>query len=185
MAASCAGCAPSDAGRDKRMKKELTASRARELLSYCHESGFLTRRITTSHKAVAGTAPGWVNAAGYIAINLDGGGYLAHRLAWLIVYGEWPKGVIDHINQNKLDNRIANLRDVTRQVNTQNSRKEKVGKLYGASLAGANWDSHAGRWKSSICVNGRHKHLGRFDTELEAHNAYISAKRKLHEGCTL
>ena len=106
-----------------------------------------------------------------------------HRVAWLITHGEWPGGVIDHKNQKKLDNRLENLRDVTRQANTQNNRLRKTGKKYGSSLAGANWDAHAGRWKSSICVNGKHRHLGRFDTEQEAHDAYLAAKQHLHEGC--
>ena len=165
------------------MKQKITAARARELFAYCPDTGALTRRKTTSTQAVAGTTPGWVNKAGYMALNLDGHGYLVHRIAWLISYGEWPKGVIDHINQNKLDNRLANLRDVTRQVNTQNNRMVKTGKMYGASLAGAHWDAHNGRWKASICIDGRHKHLGRFDSEQDAHDAYLAAKRRLHEGC--
>lgn len=166
------------------MTKEITAIRARNLFAYCADTGAFVRRITTSRQAPAGTAPGWVNRAGYLIITVDGASVLAHRLAWLMIHGAWPNGVIDHINQNKLDNRLANLRDVTRQVNTQNNRLKKLGKLHGAKLAGANWDKYAGRWKASICIGGRHKHLGRFDTEQEAHEAYLSAKRRLHEGCT-
>ena len=165
------------------MKKKITADRARQLFSYNPETGALIRSVTTSSQAVAGSTPGWVNKAGYIALNIDAGCYLLHRVAWRITHGEWPCGVIDHKNQDKLDNRLDNLRDVTRQVNTQNNRLEKVGKKYGSSLAGANWDAYAGRWKSSICVDGRHIHLGRFDSEQAAHSAYLTAKQRLHKGC--
>ncbi|MDD0156969.1 HNH endonuclease signature motif containing protein, partial [Shigella flexneri] len=57
---------------------------------------------------------------GYNAINIDGVRYFAHRLAWLYVYGEWPKQEIDHIDRNRRNNAISNLRDVSRVVNALN-----------------------------------------------------------------
>ena len=166
------------------MSAAMSAARARELFLYCPTSGLLTRRKTVRRQGDAGHPAGWLNNTGYRSVNADGKTYLVHRLVWLIAHGEWPIGVIDHINQDKLDNRLSNLRDVTRQINTQNSRMLKVGKKYGATLAGANWDASTNRWKASICINGRHQHLGRFDSEQEAHDVYLAAKRRLHEGCT-
>ena len=125
--------------------------------------------------------PAGAMASQYWAISIFGRRYFAHRLVWAWHTREWPKGEIDHINGDKLDNRFENLRDVTRRVNKQNIRtpnRNNVG-LLGTHLF------RNGRWKSSINVNGRNVHLGYFDTTEEAHEAYLRAKRANHPGGTL
>ena len=99
--------------------KDITADRARELLHYDPETGVFTRRVA-SGKTHVGDVTGSKNALGYMMVGVDGSRYLAHRLAWLYTYGEWPKQDIDHIDQDKANNRIANLRDVSRSANNQN-----------------------------------------------------------------
>lgn len=121
---------------------------------------------------------------GYRLINIDGIPMLEHRLAWMYVYGEWPAGDIDHINGDRSDNRISNLRDVTRQVNLQNMRRPMANKKHG-SLLGSAWHASTGKWRALIKSKGRQVSLGYFDTEQAAHDAYLAAKRRLHEGCTI
>jgi hypothetical protein len=133
---------------------------------------------------VAGTR----HSAGYTHICLRrngvGGFHFAHRLAWFYVHGCWPKGVIDHINGDRTDNRIANLRDVPVGVNAQNRRAPQTNSRSG--VLGVCWKACRSRWLAQIKTNGqRTKVLGTFRTKEEAEAAYLAAKRELHEGCTI
>jgi len=120
---------------------------------------------------------------GYISISINRNRYLAHRLAWLYENGDWPKQDIDHINGNRSDNRIENLRDVSHQVNCQNKRS--IGKQNTSGFLGVNWRKDRQKWRAVISTRRKQKFLGFFDTAQEAHQAYLIAKRKLHEGSTL
>lgn len=98
--------------------QEMTAELARKLFSYDPSTGVLMRNTERARKATRKPTAGR-----YVQINILGKSYYAHRLAWLIHYGEWPAGDIDHINRDKGDNRIANLRDVSRKENCNNRQK--------------------------------------------------------------
>lgn len=158
----------------------LTQERLQESLNYNPETGVFTRRIRS--RLAPGTIVGSINRTnGYRLIRLDGVTYRAGRLAWRFVHGEWPNGIIDHINCNRDDNRIANLRIVDHAVNSQNRRNAHAGSATG--LLGAYRDRK--RFFSKIVTHGKAVRLGTFDTAEEAHAAYVRAKRDLHEGCTL
>lgn len=116
-----------------------------------------------------------------ISIN-NGVPKLAHRLAWLYVYGEWPQHGLDHINGVRLDNRISNLRDVPQTINLENQRKAKG--LTKSGFLGVE-RTRGGKWAARIVANGKRYGLGVFATPEAAHSAYVTAKRKLHEGCTI
>jgi uncharacterized Fe-S cluster-containing protein len=121
------------------------------------------------------------NYQGYIYLKVRGKMILGHRIAWFKHYGSFPIGVIDHINGNILDNRIANLRDIPQSVNMQNQRKAMVDNktgLLGVSQKGK-------KYRAQITINQVKKYLGYFDTPELAHQAYLIAKRNLHQGCTL
>lgn len=165
-------------------KADLTAERLRHCLSYDPTTGEFTR-LVDSYRGVAkaGSKPGRLFKNGYIYIALDCKRYLAHRLAWLYVYGAWPAEQIDHINQVKTDNRIENLRAVTPRVNNENRRKAQSQNLVG--LRGVSWHAHSKKWRSRITVRGVEYRLGLYDTAEDASEAYIRAKRQLHEGCTI
>lgn len=122
---------------------------------------------------------------GYTVINIEtfAPAKRAHRLAWLYVYGKWPTGDIDHINGERSDNRIENLRDVTRAINIQNRRKASAGSKSG--LLGVVARTRGKPWGASIRVDGKNKYLGTWDTKEQAHEAYLIAKRKYHPGCTI
>lgn len=104
-------------------------------------------------------------------------GYYAHRIAWKIIYEIDPKNEIDHINLNKLDNRICNLREADRPENSWNTRshKDSFSKFKGVSM-----HKRKNKWISQITKHGKHHYLGEFKTEEEAHNAYSEAAYKLH-----
>lgn len=153
--------------------------RVREVLSYDSGTGAFTWRVAKRGLA-AGMQAGTVTG-GYRQIQIDGKLYKAHRLAWLLAHGCWPAGDIDHINGEPSDNRIANLRDVPRRVNRENQRKphaDSKTKVLGVC-------AYRGRYVTRIKSAGRRIHIGTFDTPAEAQQAYLDAKRAMHEGCTL
>ena len=172
------------------MSSGITQVRLHKLFSYELETGALIWRedgVCGRGRTVkrAGTEAGTIRTSSrYRAINLDGVPRLAHRLVWLYVYGTWPTNHIDHINGNCLDNRLANLRDVTRSVNLQNMRHAMSSKKH-TDLIGAMWHASTRKWRALIKVNGKQVSLGYFSTDLEAHQAYLIGKRRLHEGCTI
>lgn len=143
----------------------MDADRLRELVCYLPRSGMFFRR-----NPLHGRCPvlGRLSADGYRTLFLDTRLYLAHRLAWLYVHGEWPAGVIDHINGDRADNRVANLRVVTPWQNALNKRSRKGD----GALVGAYW-IHDSRWEAITSVNGRRVLLGFYPTEERAHRAYL------------
>jgi hypothetical protein len=121
---------------------------------------------------------------GYVHIFFDGKQRTAHRLAWLYMTGEWPRNSIDHINGRRDDNRWCNLRDVSQQVNAENLRSARKGKT-SCQLLGVYYYKASDRWTAQITNKGRPMYLGCFETPEAAHEAYVNAKRRLHDGCTL
>lgn len=160
----------------------ITAEEVRELFDYDPASGLLTRRITRSSKAIAGAVAGNKDSKGYLQICINRKVYRVHRLIWLHVHGAWPDHEIDHVNGVRDDNRLCNLRDVPRALNSQNLRtalsNNKTGYL-GVSLG------HNGKWVAQIKLNRKIKHLGYFSTPEAAHEAYLQKKRLIHKACTI
>ncbi len=100
--------------------------------------------------------------------------YKAHRLAWLYEYGEFPKYHIDHINHNRIDNRIANLREVSRIDNQRNQKKSATNK---SGFTGVHWHKQAKKWLASITVNCKTIYLGLYEDKNEAICARLHANR--------
>jgi HNH endonuclease/AP2 domain len=157
----------------------ITQERLKELVSYNPDTGKFTRII----KRTNGKSNGWPDKNGYLYLMVDGKNYAYHRLIWLYVHGKFPNNEIDHINGNKADNRIANLRDVTRTQNMQN--EIKVRKSSSSGFMGVRFRKDRNTWTATIRVNGKQKRLGVFATPQEAEAAYIAAKRIYHDGFTL
>lgn len=167
--------------RAARARRPLTAERLRELVSYDPMTGVMHRKRSISNKTKIGDEIAGVQQDGYLLGSVDGRQYLVHRLAWLYANGAWPNGDIDHINGQRTDNRIENLRDVPRRINQENIRFARSHSKTG--LLGVS--PKDGRYRARINVHGRAVYIGKFDTAEKAHHAYLEAKRKLHDGCTI
>jgi len=152
----------------------------RGLLDYEPETGIFRWRVQPSRNVKAGVVAGTLNHDGYIRIMVDGKKFLAHRLAYLHFHGVWPEQQIDHLNGDKSDNRIANLRDVSPSINAQNQTRPRRGNASG--FLGVSWNKDNKRWEARIKINGRKQHIGLFDTPKAAHAAYLAAKLRFHPG---
>ena len=167
--------------KDRIMAGEhITAEEARERLAYDAQTGALTWLTHRSSSRIGRWAK-CLDVRGYVQVNIKTVVYKGHRLAWLIHYGEWPDGDIDHINGIRDDNRIANLRAVSNRVNCQNKGNHSARGAVG--LLGVHY--YAGKWAAKIHVGKKQIYLGRFNSADLAHAAYVEAKRKYHEGCTI
>lgn len=143
-------------------------------VSYDPETGEFTRTVTTARKWRAGQKCGHKDANGYIFIKVNKVAVKAHRLAWFITYGELPP-LIDHINGDKSDNRLSNLRAVPRSINAFNVWRPRSDAKY-TRLQGVRPSECGKAWAARIMVGGRRFSLGVHPTQEEAHAAYIAAK---------
>lgn len=144
----------------------ITQQRIRELFSYSPETGLLTRNITLSNNAKAGSVVSCRNAAGYIVTSIDGRLYYAHRIIWMHVHGEWPSCGIDHANMLRSDNRLLNLRLATQSQN--------MGNIRGWASSGHKsvyLNKSSGRWYARIQHNGKTIHIGTFSKKEDAISA--------------
>lgn len=162
----------------------LTVERLRSVVQYDADSGVFTwREGGRGRFKRAGAAAGTVSHYGYLIIMMDGKRHMAHRLAWLWVHGAWPLNEIDHINGVRDDNRIVNLRDVTRAINRQNMRKARSDSKSG--VLGVSWSKSSRCWVANLQTNGKLQQVGKSSSIEEARQAYLKAKREQHEGCTI
>lgn len=158
-------------------KREVTQDLLKELFDYCPDTGIFTRKVKTALSVKVGDVAGSPDAHGYLQISIWNFPYKAHRLAWLWAHGEWPKGHIDHINGDKADNRLANLRDVTASQNLMNSARSKANK---SGHKGVWFDQGRGKWQAYITVNQKRINLGRFTDPERAALAYRQASAIYH-----
>lgn len=161
------------------------AAKIRDLLYYDKDSGAFFRNKKTNRRVSIGARADMAGGRRYLRVTFGGTRMYAHRAAWLYTYGELPPFPlqVDHINGDRFDNRISNLRAVTPSVNTQNERVARGGNSSG--LLGVHWNSRMAKWRTSIRVEGGRISLGLFDDKHAAYAAYLEAKRRLHPGCTI
>ena len=142
-----------------------TLNRVKELFDYDPNTGILVRKITTSSNALAGSVVGWKNDEGYLSVRVDRTPWKVHQIAWLYVHEVWPSGVIDHINRDKTDNRIDNLRDTTVQVNNLNKGTRKDSKT---GVPNVTWRERDRRFYVACKRNGKQNYGGCFKSLEEA-----------------
>ena len=154
----------------------LTQKELQSKLNYDPGTGIFTKK-TNSWKFKIGDVAGFTNKQGYITIGIKNKQYLAHRLAWLYVYGCFPKYFIDHINRNPSDNRICNLREATCSQNHYNKTKQLNNT---SGIKGVTWDKQCNKWKAQIKVLDKNKNLGVFKNIKDAEKVVMEARRKFH-----
>lgn len=108
---------------------------------------------------------------GYLAGRVFGRTFRAHRVAFAIYHGFWPEGEVDHINRNRSDNRIDNLRSIDKLGNMRNQSKSKNNT---SGKTGVYWHNRIGKWQVSVCVNGKNKHIGYF---IDLEEAAVARKK--------
>lgn len=155
----------------------LDSTRLKEILNYDCETGIFTWKEKIAKKTIVGGKAGCLRN-GYITINIMGKRYQAHRLALIYVHGHCNSYDVDHINGNKSDNRIVNLRFATRSENKQNIIKRQPNNRSG--YTGVDWHKSSNMWRATITIMRKQKHIGLFKTAEEAHKAYLEAKKQLH-----
>lgn len=148
----------------------LTQDGLKAVLDYDSITGIFTWKKTDTRYhwkegSIAGGKKAVPGKPTYILIRVMGTRYAAHRLAVLYMTGQWPSGIVDHINRNGTDNRWSNLRVVCPQVNALNSKS-----------AGYTWNKKAKKYQARIGLNGRNISLGYYDCQLDARAAYLRAR---------
>ena len=149
-----------------KIKNNLSFSEVSKLLNYDPESGLLTWAVNRRGSAKIGSIAGTrVKTTGYKVLRINGEAYKTHRIAWLLYFGKMPDGDIDHINRDRGDNRICNLRMVDRSTNQRN---RKISKNNTSGHTGVSYHKRDGLWRASINVNGKELILGNYDEKRDA-----------------
>lgn len=155
-----------------------TQEQVREIFDYDSENGWLIRKQTRAGipwNKPCGHKPS--NSVGYGQVVIDYKLYYSHRIIWLWHYGEWPDGEIDHKDQNKMNNRIENLRVVSSSESKQNLRLKRNNTT---GYPGVSWYKPGKKYRVHITVDMKQIFIGIFDTLEEASVAYMTAKIQYH-----
>lgn len=157
--------------------RELTQQILKSLLTYDPTTGLFTYAKARPRVKVGAVAGHLHKGHGYIQIKVNGKLYLAHRLAWLYTYGVWPSDQLDHINRDRTDNRLINLREVTQAQNCQNRPLQSNAT---SGVKGVTWNKVLHKWHARISLNGRRFHVGWFLTKDDAVKARLAAESTMH-----
>jgi len=149
----------------------ITQERVKALFDYNELTGELSFVETKGRGKRKDKMVGCITKQGYLVVWAEKRSYQAHRLIWMHFYGKEPVNGIDHIDGNKLNNAIINLRDVSQQENTKNRRKSKNNT---SGFVGVFWDKNKDKWRARVNVNKKAVYLGYFSCKGDA----ITARKK-------
>lgn len=153
----------------------------KQLLAYEPDTGALRWKVAESRRVNVGDIAGHVEPRGYVWISVRGHKIVAHRVAWAYVHGAWPSGEVDHINGDKGDNRISNLRDVSKSENMRNRKGAKQNNRLG--ILGVHFETRRNRFVAQIQADDKRRvYLGSYKTAEEASAAYCAARELYHPG---
>ena len=155
----------------------ITQSELKEVLDYNPDTGVFTWIKSTTRRVKTGDVAGSKNNRRYINIRVNKKQYLAHRLAYLYMTGNFPENFIDHINHIKDDNRWANLRDATNSQNQANQLKRKNNK---SGYKGVAYYKRDKKWHARIMYMKKRIHIGYYTTPEEAYEAYKKKAIEIH-----
>lgn len=138
----------------------ITLEYLKSILDYNPDTGIFIWKVNGNNQFVKiGGVAGHMRKNGYIVIRINKKNYRGHRLAWMYIYGEFPSEQIDHINHNRADNRISNLRLASNQENQRNASKRKDNT---SGICGISWAKRQNKWRADIKVNQKQINLGYF-----------------------
>jgi len=158
----------------------LTQVRLKELLDYNPETGVFVWKVKPARRIMIGDVAGSFRE-GRVFIRINKRTHRASRLAWLYMTGKWPVGEVDHKDTVSSNNAWLNLRDVSRQINQQNTCRAMSTNVCGfLGVSQKPWG-----YMARIYAGGKQHYLGTFRSAESAHVVYVEAKRKLHGGNTL
>ena len=149
-------------------QKKLTQNRLKELFNYDPATGLFTRLKTVGNIANIGDTAGTLDFYGYIVIKIDGKSYKRSRLAWLYVYGYFPEIYMDHINRNRTDDRLCNIRHASSQCNARNAKTKNNNT---SGVTGVHFRKDTDEWVARININYRRLSLGKYK---QFHNAVLA-----------
>jgi len=156
--------------------RDLTVDLLNELLEYDKETGDLLWKVRKAKRVKVGDIAGYIESTGYKRFTINAKSYLVHRIVFLMHKGYLPK-TIDHINGDRLDNRIENLRAVTAN---QNQHNRKLNSNNTSGFKGVSWFKKQNKWKASIRLEGKQINVGYFSTPEEADAVVRKAREELH-----
>lgn len=159
---------------------EITQEQVRKAFNYDPESGILTW-VDGRRRTKIGKIAGSLRSDGYYDIRFNYKLIRAHRLIWMYMYGYFPDQ-IDHINGIRGDNRLCNLRESNNHLNHHNVKRKKrlESSEFKSRFLGVSWSYRRKKWIAQIKLNRKGYHLGAFDIEEDAAQAYKDAKLRLH-----
>jgi hypothetical protein len=162
----------------KAARDDLTADYVRSVLDYNPETGVLTWKKCPRQPQLIGKPAGYHRPNGKIIINIKFRYYLAHRLIWLIMTGEWPTTGIDHRDHDGSNNRWNNLRLATQSQNIANAVRSRRNT---SGFKGVHFFKKTGRYQAYVgSVRNKRENLGYFDTAEEAFAAYCKRAKELY-----
>lgn len=152
----------------------LTQEYLKSILDYDFDTGVFTWKVNKAQRTKIGDVAGW-SYNGYREIEINNKKYKAHRLAWLYVHGEMPKNLIDHIDGDRSNNKISNLREATYQENSENYKTPKTNK---SGVKNVSWYKNLNKWVVSISVKKTAKTIGYYDDLELAELVAVEARNK-------
>lgn len=154
----------------------ITHSELLRIIDYDALTGLFRWKVSRSNQIRAGDLAGSVSIShGYIYIEIDGQSYRASILAWFYTKGEWPPLFVDHKDGDKSNNVLTNLRLATRSQNNANARLRKDSS---SGFKGVSYVPRLGKFRAYTRENGKHKHIGVYNTAEAAHEAYLRASKE-------
>lgn len=154
---------------------EIDLTVLRQLLSYSPDTGRFT--WIKSNRGLVGCVAGSMHHSGYRQIRVQGRVFLEHRLVWAFHHGRMPDTDLDHIDRDKTNNKISNLRRANDVLNSQNKGVARNNK---SGVRGVHWHKAQSKWIACIRVNRKLIQLGRFDSLEDAKSCYSAASKKYH-----
>lgn len=155
----------------------ITHERLLEVMRYDPATGAFVWKVRAANCVRVNRPAGGIHPLGYRVISIEGKKYYAHRLAWFYVHGVWPPAEVDHVNEDRVDNRLSNLRLATHSENNRHRGKTKRNT---SGYKGVALNKRYGLWVARIRNDSRDCFLGYFDSPEKAHEAYCAAAIKYH-----